>query len=50
MNQQKVILQQKKKNCIMLYVSLAKAERNTWQVLSSFTQNYTEICNISSKA
>ena len=49
MNQQKVILQQKK-NCIMLYVSLAKAERNTWQVLSSFTQNYTEICNISSKA
>ena len=25
----------------MLYVPLAKTERNTWRVLSYFTRNYT---------
>ena len=32
---------------IMLNVPLAKTERNTWQVLSFLSRNYTEMSNIS---
>ena len=35
------------KNCIMLNVSLAKTEQNNKGVLSSVSQNYSEMYNVS---
>ena len=32
------------KNCFMLNIYLNKTERKTWQVLSFFPENYTNIC------